>query len=140
VVAVDLTGVMLTCVVAGRQMIRAGGGSIVTISSVEGQVALEGDFPYTAAKHGVLGITRSLAVEWAKHGVRVNAVCPGFTVRDDEPLLDDEAVNAIVRARTPMGRWGSAREIALAVAFLASPAANYVTGATLAVDGGWLAL
>jgi NAD(P)-dependent dehydrogenase (short-subunit alcohol dehydrogenase family) len=140
VLSVNLTGVMLTCLAAGRRMLEQGGGSIVTIASIEGYIAVEGDFAYIASKHGVVGITKSLAVEWARQNIRVNAICPGFTVRDDEPLLDDPDVMELIDRRTPMGRWGNAREIGLAAAFLASPAASYITGAALPVDGGWLAL
>jgi NAD(P)-dependent dehydrogenase (short-subunit alcohol dehydrogenase family) len=140
VMATNLRGVMLTCIGAGRKMIEQGGGSIVTISSIEGHVALEGDFPYIASKHGVIGLTKSLAVEWAKFNVRVNTISPGFIMRDEEQLVKDPAIVELVTTRTPLGRWGSGREVGLAVTFLASPAASYITGATLAVDGGWLAL
>ncbi len=140
VLGINLTGVMLSCMAAGRQMIHQGSGSIVAMSSIVGQVGLAGNFSYNVAKHGVLGIVRSLAVEWAEHDIRVNAVCPGFIVRDNEPLREDPRVNDMILTRTPLKRWGEPRDIALAVAYLASPAAKYVTGTALAVDGGWLAL
>ena len=140
VVSIDLRGVMLTCRAAGRTMVPHGTGSIVIISSIAGTVALPGATAYAAAKAGVLGITRTLAAEWAKHGVRVNAITPGFVERDGDPMKDDPGLNEMIRAKTPLARWGKPREVALAVLFLASPASSYVTGATLAVDGGWTAL
>lgn len=140
VLSTNLTGVMLSCLVAGRQMIPQRSGSIVATSSIVGHVGLGGNFSYTVAKHGVLGIVRSLAVEWAEHGIRINAVCPGFIARDIEPLKKDPEVNEMIMARTPLRRWGEPRDIALAVAYLVSPAAKYVTGTSLVVDGGWLAL
>jgi NAD(P)-dependent dehydrogenase (short-subunit alcohol dehydrogenase family) len=140
VVATDLTGVMLTCQEAGREMISNGGGSIVTISSLAGLVALAGAVSYTASKFGVIGLTKALAAEWARHGVRVNAIAPGFVERDVEPLKDDPEVLERIMGRTPLARWGKPREIGLATAFLVSPAAAFITGATLPVDGGWVAV
>ena len=136
----NLSGVMLSCLEAGRQMKRQGSGSIVATSSIVGHAGLKGNFSYTVSKHGVIGIVRNLAVEWAEHGIRVNAVCPGFVTRDVEPLKDDPVVSEMIVSRTPLGRWGEPRDIALAVLYLASPAAKYVTGISLPVDGGWLAL
>jgi NAD(P)-dependent dehydrogenase (short-subunit alcohol dehydrogenase family) len=140
VVSIDLTGVMLTCRAAGQRMVARGSGSIVIISSIAGAVALPGATAYAAAKAGVLGIARTLAAEWAQHGVRVNAITPGFVERDGDPSRDDPALNELIRAKAPLARWGKPREVALAVLFLASPASSYVTGATLAVDGGWTAI
>ena len=140
VVAVDLSGVMHTCQLAGREMIANGGGSIVTISSIAGVVALQGSAAYTAAKFGVVGLTKALAAEWAEHGIRVNAISPGFIERDVEPLKEQPEVLEQIMARAPMARWGQPREIGLATAFLASPAAAFITGTNLPVDGGWLAI
>jgi len=138
--ATNLRGAALTCIAAGRQMLQQeSGGSIVTISSIQGVTSIEGTMSYTAAKHGVIGMTKTLAVDWATRNVRVNAIAPGFIERDDEPLIHDEKAVSFVKGHTPMQRWGTARELALAILFLASPAASYVTGAVLAVDGGWLA-
>ena len=123
-------------------MIPGKGGAIVNISSLAGHVAYPGDVGYIAAKAGVLGLTRSLAIEWAKHGIRVNCICPGFTdtqiIKDMEAIDPDRFVER--RRRVPMGRAARPEEIAKAVAFLASDDASYITGAILNADGGQIAL
>jgi 2-deoxy-D-gluconate 3-dehydrogenase len=139
VIGVDLSGVWHTCQLAGREMIANGGGSIVTISSIAGVVALAGTGSYTAAKFGVVGLTKVLAAEWAEHGIRVNAISPGFIERDVEPLKEQPEMLEQIMSRAPLARWGQPREIGLATAFLASPAAAFITGTNLPVDGGWLA-
>jgi 3-oxoacyl-[acyl-carrier protein] reductase len=139
VTGIDFRGVMLTCQSAAKRMIPAGRGSIVTISSIAGLVALPSTLAYTAAKAGVVGLTKSLATDWAHHGIRVNAVAPGFVTRDGDPMRDDPELMAMIQGRAPLGRWGEPREVGLAVAFLASPAASFITGAILPVDGGWVA-
>ena len=140
VVGVDLTGVWHTCQLAGREMIDNEGGAIVTISSIMGVVAGPGEVAYTAAKFGVVGLTKVLAAEWAEHGIRVNAVSPGFVERDVEPLTEQPEVVDRIMSRAPLARWGQPREIGLATAFLVSPAAAFITGTNLPVDGGWLAI
>ena len=138
ILGTDLTGVMLTCRAAARAMVD--GGSIVAVSSLAGLVGLPGAAAYSAAKSGVTGLVRALAAEWAGQGIRVNAVAPGFVVRDEDPFADDAERLAVIAAKTPLGRRGSPREVALAIAVLCSPAASFITGATLPVDGGWTAV
>jgi 2-deoxy-D-gluconate 3-dehydrogenase len=95
---------------------------------------------YTAAKHGVAGLTRALANEWARHGVNVNAIAPGYVETDNTAALQADAARyAAIVERIPAGRWGQPDDIAGAAVFLASPAARYIHGAILNVDGGWLA-
>lgn len=138
VLSTNLRGVWLTCVAGGRAMIgQGGGGSVVIVSSIQGASTVAGTASYVASKHGVNGLTKSFAVDWARHGIRVNGVSPGFIERDGNPLADYPEVLSFVEARTPLGRQGQGREVGLAIAFLASPAASYITGATLLVDGGW---
>jgi NAD(P)-dependent dehydrogenase (short-subunit alcohol dehydrogenase family) len=137
--ATNLDGCRHVCLAAGPTMAERGGGSIITVASVEALTAAPGGYPYVVSKHGILGLTRALAVEWGRRAVRVNAVCPGFIRRDVEPLADDPETTALIDSRTALGRWGESREVSLAVLFLASSASSYVTGAALPVDGGWLA-
>lgn len=140
VLSVDLTGVWACCRSAGTTMLEKGGGSIVTVSSVAGLVALANTVAYNAAKAGVIALTRALAAEWGGRGVRVNCVAPGFVERDDEPLKADTTRYNSICGRTPLGRFGTPREIALAILFLVSDAAGFVLGSTLTIDGGWTAV
>jgi NAD(P)-dependent dehydrogenase (short-subunit alcohol dehydrogenase family) len=140
VLATNLTGVMTTCQAVAKEMIPRRHGSIVTISSIAGLIGLKLAASYTASKFGVIGLTRTLAADWAAHGIRVNAIAPGFIERDEEPLKDDPEMMAAITGRALIARLGMPREVALAAVFLASPAASFITGATLAVDGGWLAV
>jgi NAD(P)-dependent dehydrogenase (short-subunit alcohol dehydrogenase family) len=142
VVDVNLVGVFVACREAARVMTAdgAGGGSIVNIASVLGLVG-SGRIPqasYTAAKGGVVNMTRELAAQWARSGVRVNAIAPGwFRSEMTELMFVDERSQDFIRRGAPMGRAGLEHELDGAVLFFASDASSYVTGQTLAVDGGW---
>jgi NAD(P)-dependent dehydrogenase (short-subunit alcohol dehydrogenase family) len=140
ILAVNLKGVFLTCQAAGRHMIAAGGGAIVNLSSVAAQSGLELTPAYCASKGGVDALTRALAVEWVRYGVRVNAVAPSWFETPMGSLVhtDPELYQARV-GRVPMGRLGRPWELVGAVLFLVSPAASMVTGVVLPVDGGYLA-
>jgi gluconate 5-dehydrogenase len=138
VIDVNLTGVFLVAKHAGAAMLAQGEGAIVNVSSIAGRVGLARSAAYCAAKGGVELLTRQLAMEWADRGVRVNAVAPGYFETDlTQGLLAHPRLGAQVRARTPLGRFGRPDEVVGACLFLASPAASYITGASLAVDGGW---
>lgn len=139
VVGVNLTGTMRSCV-AARQALAGSGGCIVNIASMLSFFG-GGRVPgYSASKGGVMQLTKSLAVAWADQGIRVNAVAPGWirTGMTSELHESAESSKRIVD-RTPMGRWGTPADIAGAVSFLAGPDAAFITGAVLAVDGGYLA-
>jgi 3-oxoacyl-[acyl-carrier protein] reductase len=137
--AVDLTAAFLGARSACRRMPE--GGSIVMISSVNGHLGFGGRAAYCAAKAGVQGLVRSLAVEWAPLGVRVNAVSPGTIATEMQAkfLATGYASAELFLSRIPMGRFGQPHEIADAVHFLCSPRSSYITGVVLPVDGGWLA-
>lgn len=138
--AVNLTGVFLSCQRAARRMREAGGGAIVNVTSLTERIGLPNLAAYGASKGGVGQLTRALAVELAPHGVRVNAVAPGrVETRMTEDVFAREEVRSSFLARIPLARAGHPEEIGAAIAFLVSPAASYVTGETLVVDGGWLA-
>ncbi len=143
VMAVDGRGMFLTCKYAIEHMARQGSGSIVLLSSISGQRGQVGQAAYGPAKYVATGLTHHLAVEWAHRGIRVNAVAPG-TIRTDAvvSLLETPEGQAYVEeieGRHPIGRLGEPHEVAEAIAFLASDAASFITGAVLPVDGGYLA-
>ena len=151
VLAINLTGSFFACRRALAEMLPRGAGRIVNVASVAGLVGSGGWPAYTASKHGVVGLTRQLAITYAAQGVTVNAICPGVIATAlranstrilgaDAPVMrgvggDDAAM----RALTPAGRRGTLAEVAAAAAYLASAEAAYVTGHTLVIDGGWTA-
>ncbi|MEW2046133.1 SDR family oxidoreductase [Streptomyces sp. NPDC005476] len=123
----------------GASMVARGHGKIVftaSLLSFQGGITVPG---YTAAKHGIAGLTKALANEWAPHGVNVNAIAPGYIATDNTQALQDDPVRSTaILDRIPAARWGSADDLAGATVFLASDAAAYVHGVVLPVDGGWL--
>ena len=136
----NLTGTLRACQVFGQHMIERGYGRIVNIASLSSFVALFEVAAYSASKAAVASLTKSLALEWAKHGVCVNAIAPGVFRTDlNANLLDGTARGKEFLMRTPMGRFGKLDELVGAAVFLASDSASYVTGHVLAVDGGFLA-
>lgn len=137
---VNLSGVFYCSQVFGVAMIAAGSGAIVNIASMSGLIVNrpQPQVAYNVAKAGVIMLTKSLAAEWAPHGVRVNAVAPGYTRTDlIEHLVESDMARDYWIGGTPLGRMGSTDEIANTVLFLASDAASFVTGETLVVDGGY---
>jgi NAD(P)-dependent dehydrogenase (short-subunit alcohol dehydrogenase family) len=140
VVAVNLSGVFHGMKRQIAQMLRNGGGSIVNVASILGQVGFANACAYTAAKHGVVGLTQVAALDYAEHGIRVNAVGPGFIHTAMVAGLEaDDTARAQLEALHPMGRLGMASEVAELVVWLASPRASFVTGSYYPVDGGYLA-
>ena len=138
VLRVNLTGVFLCCQAAARQMVRQGGGRIITTASINGFRGVENLVGYNVAKAGVIELTKTMAVELAQHGIAVNAIAPAQIDTRLTRTLPEEARRRRTE-RIPMGRFGEVEEVARAALFLASDDASYVTGHTLAVDGGYLA-
>jgi len=124
-----------------RRLIAEGRpGRVINIASLMTAAARPGTSPYTASKGAVGQLTKVLAVEWAKHGILVNAIAPGYIDTDlNKALVADETFDNWVKGRCPLGRWGTPEDIAWPVVFLASEAANFITGQVIFVDGGWLA-
>jgi 2-deoxy-D-gluconate 3-dehydrogenase len=139
ILAVNLSAQFVLSRAIGRRMVDRGAGKIIftaSLLSFQGGIHVPG---YTAAKSGIAGLTRALANEWAVHGVNVNAIAPGYIATDNTQVLqDDQARSRSIVERIPAGRWGRAEDLAGAVVFLASSASDYVNGAIIPVDGGWL--
>jgi 2-deoxy-D-gluconate 3-dehydrogenase len=139
IVSLMLTGVFELSQQAARVMERQGGGKIINIASV---CSFQGGWmvpAYSAAKHGVVGLTKALANEWAQKGINVNAIAPGYFDTDMcAPIMKDPIREPKIRERIPAGRWGQGEDLVGPLLFLASDASKYVHGHTLVVDGGWM--
>ncbi|MHB1414649.1 MAG: SDR family NAD(P)-dependent oxidoreductase [Chloroflexota bacterium] len=141
VIDVHLTGAFLCAQAAGRMMLRQKSGSIINIASLSSYVGMPERVPYSSAKTGIVGLTRVLATEWARRGIRVNAIAPGYILSEmtkkamAQGMIDEKGIVA----RTPMGRFGTPEDLVGPAIFLASDEAAFVTGQVLPVDGGFLA-
>jgi 2-deoxy-D-gluconate 3-dehydrogenase len=140
VIDLNLNSVFFLCQLAGEHMIARGSGKIINIASMltyQGGINVPG---YTASKHGVAGITKALANEWAGKGVQINAIAPGYMMTNNTaPIIADENRYRSITERIPAGRWGTPEDLKGPAVFLASSASDYMNGHVLSVDGGWLA-
>ena len=140
VLDVNVTGSFLCAREAGKLMLGGEGGAIVNVSSIHGQVGAERMAAYSASKGAVDALTRTLALEWAPRGIRVNTISPGYFETDmTEALRGHGKWRGHLLARTPLGRFGAPEELVSAALFLASDASGFMTGSTMVVDGGWTA-
>ena len=139
VIGTDLRSVFFACAEVGRHMLERGSGNIINIASLASYRGWPRSALYGMSKAGVVNLTETLAAEWAKRGVRVNAIAPGFVMTDLNRDKMSAERKALALARTPMGRFGETQDVVGAAIFLASEAAAYVTGETIRVDGGFLA-
>jgi NAD(P)-dependent dehydrogenase (short-subunit alcohol dehydrogenase family) len=140
VIAVNLVAPFLLCRVFGERMLAAGRGSIVNVASVAGLLGISDRCAYNASKHGLIGLTRTLAAEWGGRGVRVNAVCPGWvkTEMDAADQAGGSYTDSDITGRIPMGRFATPDDIAQAIAFLVDETeSGFINGHALSVDGGW---
>ncbi|RIK78004.1 MAG: gluconate 5-dehydrogenase [Planctomycetota bacterium] len=141
ILAINLRATHWGCQVFGRHMVERGGGAILNIASVSAETPLSRVFAYSASKAGVLSLTRNLGREWAKAGVRVNALCPGFFPAEQNRAILDETRVADILRHTPMGRFGRPEElVGMALLLLSPRAGSFITGGTFYVDGGFTAM
>lgn len=141
VIETNLTSVFLVGAAVARRMIPRGQGKIINICSLTSELGRQTIAPYAASKGGVKMLTRGMCADWARHGIQVNGLAPGFiTTEMNRALIDDPAFDGWVRQRTPAGRWGGTDELVGAAVFLAGPAADFVNGQVLVVDGGFSAV
>jgi NAD(P)-dependent dehydrogenase (short-subunit alcohol dehydrogenase family) len=137
----NLSSAVYVCHAIGGHLVERSRGSVINVASVAGLTASPLVSPYGAAKAGLVSLTKTLAVEWAASGVRVNALCPGWTATDlNRTLWEDEAASRATIATVPMQRWGRAEEMTGPAVFLASDASSYMTGQVLVIDGGQTAM
>jgi NAD(P)-dependent dehydrogenase (short-subunit alcohol dehydrogenase family) len=140
VVDTNLKGPWLCCRAVGPIMKKQKWGRVINVSSMLGEISMPGRSPYASSKGGLTLLTKTLALEWAKDGINVNALCPGpFATEINSPLLNDPATRAQMEANVPLARWGDPVELGPAAVFLASNASSFMTGSTLFIDGGYTA-
>jgi NAD(P)-dependent dehydrogenase (short-subunit alcohol dehydrogenase family) len=140
VVDTNLKGPWLCCRAVGPIMKKQKWGRVINVSSMLGEISLPGRSPYASSKGGLTLLTKTLALEWARDGINVNALCPGpFATEINTPLLNDPAARAQMEANVPLARWGDPAELGPAAVFLASNASSFMTGSTLFIDGGYTA-
>jgi NAD(P)-dependent dehydrogenase (short-subunit alcohol dehydrogenase family) len=140
VLQVNLTGQFLCAQAVGRQMIKQKSGSIINIASIAGLGGYASSVPYSVSKAGVILMTKTLAVEWGKYNVRVNAICPGvFSTDMTDAYLKDKQFKEMIKNKIPLGRYARSDELVGTVVYLGSQASEYMTGHALVIDGGWTA-
>jgi len=140
VMAINLRAVFVYCQTFGRHFLAQGGGKIINIASVQSLIGGWTIPAYTASKHGLAGLTKTLCNEWAGRGININCIAPGYMDTEmNTALKADPQRSRSINERIPAGRWGQPEDLAGAAVFLASPAASYINGHVLVVDGGWMA-
>ena len=138
VIDVNLNGVFLCAQAAGKQMIEQKSGKIINISSIAGLSGYASSVAYSASKAGVISLTKTLAAEWGKHNIQVNAICPGVFATDmTADYLKDKNFKEMIESKVPLGRYAKSDELIGTIIYLASNASNYMTGHALVIDGGW---
>ena len=140
VIQVNLTGQFLCAQAVGKQMIKQKSGKIINIASIAGLSGYATSAPYSASKAGIILMTKTLAVEWGRYNIQVNAICPGVFATDmTDAFLHDKQFMDMIKARVPLGRYATPEQLVGTVIYLASPASDYMTGHALVIDGGWTA-